>query len=168
MCPDIAGMIVHFLLHLRHHKGNAFISEETIDTRFLNTGTLGDILQVNITAGSIIVKFQNAADEHIRIATGRILSVVPVFVTVLTVRILFQQLVDLLLLLCCGREMAGGVLGHLHTFTGGDILKISTGRFLSSRFQIRGFQNQSGHFRQSSYSFTMSARFILPLVEASS
>ena len=68
-------MVVHFFLHLRQHDWNTLIGEQTIGSGLFNTGTFRDILQVNITAGSICVEFQDAADEHIRISTSWILSI---------------------------------------------------------------------------------------------
>ena len=39
VCPDVAGMVVHFFLHLREHNGNTFIGEETIGASLFYTGT---------------------------------------------------------------------------------------------------------------------------------
>ena len=138
--PDVTGVIVHFVLHLGQHDGYPLVREQTI-----TTGALINIFQIYIPLRSIAVQFQNAIDERIRIAAGRIICVIPVLVTVLAVRVLFQQPCDLLLLFCGGRQMAGGIFRHLHTFPGGDILEVATGRLFVTGFQIGGFQNQSRH-----------------------
>ena len=101
--PDIAGMLIHLLLYLRQHDGYTLVGEQTVAA-----GTLIDIFEIHIPLWRIAVQFQNAADERIRIAASSVVSIVLVLVTVLAVRVLFQQPCDLLLLFCGGRQMTGG------------------------------------------------------------
>ena len=71
--PDVTGVIVHFVLHLGQHDGYPLVREQTI-----TTGALINIFQIYILLRSIAVQFQNAIDERIRIAAGRIICVIPV------------------------------------------------------------------------------------------
>ena len=82
------------------------------------------------------MQLHDATDESIRIATGRVCQVVLVFMAVFASPVLFQQLSNLFLLLCCGRQMAGGIFRHFHSFTGSDVLEVAAGRFLTSRLEI--------------------------------
>ena len=134
MRPDIAGVFVHFLLCMGQDNRNTLIRKQTIAA-----GTLIDILEIHIPLWSVTVQFQNAADECIRIATGWVCQVVLVFITVFAIGVLFQQFCNLLLLCGRGRQMAGGIFRHFHTFTGSDVLEVAAGRFLTSRLEIGEF-----------------------------
>ena len=131
MCPDISRMFIHLLLHLRQHDGHTLIREETV-----TAGSLIDVLEIHIPLWSFAMQLHNTADERIRIATGGVCLVVPVFVSVFAIPVLFQQFRNLLLLLCRSRKMAGGIFRHLHTFTGCDVLEVAAGRFLTSWLEV--------------------------------
>ena len=115
--PDVAGVVVHFLLYLGQDNGDTFICEQTIAA-----GTLINVLEIHIPLWSVTMQFHDTADERICVATGGVCKIVLVFVAIRTLWMLFEQCFDLLLLFGCGRQMAGGIFRHLHTFTGGDVL----------------------------------------------
>ena len=74
MSPDVAWVFVHLFLHLGQYDGNTLVSEQTVAA-----GALINVPEIHIPPGSITVQFQDAADERIRIATGRTGKVIFIF-----------------------------------------------------------------------------------------
>lgn len=63
----------------------------------------------------------------------------------LALGVLLDECLDLLLLFCRGRQMAGGIFRQFHPFPGGDVFQVATGLLFATGFQIGGFQNKPCH-----------------------
>ena len=138
--PHISGVVLQFL-HGFLQRDRFLITEQTVDTDALGAWPGGNVLHVLLRlVNGIPVGFEGQRDERRGVDLGGFCQVVLVLIERLTVREVFDQLGDELLLLSCGRTV---IRNEFHPLPRCDVAQVPEG--FAGAFDIGTLQDQSCH-----------------------